>query len=110
MTSYDDGLRGLAHLTPARELPRVPRAVSPALARVEPSPGGARVGQLSPSSVWPVISLASSLASAYHGVRRNRGSVGWGLGWGLLGALFPIVTPVIAVAQGYAQPLPPNEV
>ena len=53
--------------------------------------------------VWGVASTASMVASAYHGVKRNGGSAGWGVGWGLMGALFPIITPAIAIAQGYAK-------
>lgn len=50
------------------------------------------------------LSAASLGASAYHGYRRNRGSVGWAIAWGLLGGLFPIITPAVALAQGFAKP------
>jgi hypothetical protein len=50
------------------------------------------------------LSLISAFASAFHGVKRNKGSVGYGLLWGAEGALFPVVTPAIAIAQGYAKP------
>ena len=53
--------------------------------------------------VYGVLALASMAASAYHGTRRNNGSVGWGLGWGVLGMLFPVVTPAVAIAQGFGQ-------
>jgi hypothetical protein len=49
---------------------------------------------------WGVVDAASIGVSAYHGYKRNNGSVGWALGWGLLGGLFPIITPAIAFAQG----------
>lgn len=55
-------------------------------------------------AVWGALSTASMAASAYHGVKRNNGSVSSGIWWGLCGALFPVVTPVIALAQGYAEP------
>lgn len=55
------------------------------------------------SKIWGVISLLSAAASGYHGVKRNHGSVGWGLTWFALGGLFPIVTPVIAAAQGFGK-------
>lgn len=51
-----------------------------------------------------VLSALSAGASAFHGYRRNRGSIGWALGWGFLGGLFPIVTPAIAFAQGFGKP------
>jgi len=56
--------------------------------------------------IWGVLSTASFAASVYHGVKRNHGSIGWGLWWGLMGALFPVVTPVIAFAMppGFAKP------
>ncbi len=57
----------------------------------------------------PGMVVAVSVAlSAYHGVKRNNGSFGYGFLWGLGGAVFPIVTPVIAFAQGYARPVPVN--
>ena len=44
--------------------------------------------------------------SAYHGYKRNHGSIGWGIGWGILGGIgFPF-TPGIAAAQGLGKPLP----
>ncbi len=51
-----------------------------------------------------LISTAGMAVSAYHGYKRNRGSIGWTIGWALLGGAFPIITPVVAVAQGYAKP------
>ena len=54
--------------------------------------------------VWGVASTVSMIASAYHGVKRNDGSAGYGVLWGTAGALFPIITPAIALAQGYAKP------
>ena len=55
-------------------------------------------------AVWGVASTVSMAVSAYHGVKRNRGSVGSGIAWGAAGAMFPIITPAIALAQGYAKP------
>lgn len=54
--------------------------------------------------VYYVAALASGAVSAYHGVKRNNGSVGWGVGWFILGSAFPVVVPVIAFAQGFAKP------
>jgi hypothetical protein len=54
-----------------------------------------------------LIRKAAVLASAYHGARRNNGSVWWGLLWALGAYVAPIygVSAVgIAVAQGFGQP------
>ena len=61
-------------------------------------------GRITKSMVFGILSIASAAASGYHGVRRNKGSIGWGLWWFALGSLFPVVTPVIALAQGFAKP------
>jgi hypothetical protein len=47
--------------------------------------------------------IASVAASAYHGSKRNGGSIGWGLWWGFVGGVFPVVTPAIAAAQGFGE-------
>jgi hypothetical protein len=54
--------------------------------------------------IYSIVSVASAIASGYHGVKRNRGSVGWGLVWFILGGAFPVLTPTIAVAQGFGKP------
>lgn len=54
--------------------------------------------------VWQAASLAGTGLGAYHGYKRNRGSVGWAIGWALLGGIFPIITIPVAFAQGYAKP------
>ena len=54
--------------------------------------------------VWGSLVVISSGASAYHGYKRNRGSVGAAVGWGLLGGIFPIITPAVALAQGFGKP------
>lgn len=73
---------------------------------------GGRLGAISDYTVptWlKIISALSAGASAYHGYRRHsRGEhpVLWAIGWSLLGGLFPVVVPAIAMAQGFAEPLP----
>jgi hypothetical protein len=42
--------------------------------------------------------------SAYHGLKRNRGSIGYAVLWGIMGATFPVLVPVIAFGQGFAEP------
>jgi hypothetical protein len=50
------------------------------------------------------IALAGAGAGAFHGYRRNRGSIGWALAWAALGGLFPLVTTGVAIAQGFGKP------
>ena len=58
-----------------------------------------------------IVRKASALASAYHGAKRNNGSVLWGLLWGFAGYIAPfygLLVPAIGVAQGFAQAKPRN--
>lgn len=50
------------------------------------------------------VSTASMALSAYHGLKRNRGSIGYAVLWGIMGATFPVLVPVIAFGQGFAEP------
>lgn len=50
-----------------------------------------------------VLATASAFASGYHGVKRHRGSIGWGLWWFAMGGLFPVITPAFAAFQGFAK-------
>lgn len=54
------------------------------------------------STIYGVLTLASSAASAFHGYRRNN-SIGWGLLWGVAGMIFPVTAPAIALAQGFGK-------
>lgn len=65
------------------------------------------VGALSSDATvafWQLASAASIGLSAYHGYKRNNGSLGWALGWGVLGGIFPIITPAVAFAEGFGKP------
>lgn len=55
------------------------------------------------STVWTVLRMVSVGLSAYHGVKRNNGSLGWGLWWGFAGGLAPVITPAFAFAQGFGK-------
>ena len=50
--------------------------------------------------LWGAAAAASIGVGVYHGMKRNGGSIGWGVWWGFMGALFPVITPAVAVAQG----------
>ena len=53
----------------------------------------------------------SALAAGYHGVRRNNGSIFWGLVWALAAFVSPVngvLVPAFGVAQGFAQAKPRN--
>jgi len=54
--------------------------------------------------IFKIASLVSALACGYHGVRRNNGSIGWGLWWSFAGGMFPILVPVLALGQGFGRP------
>lgn len=56
------------------------------------------------SALWTVGAMVSGPFCAYHGYKRNNGSIGWAIGWYLLSGFFPI-TPVVAYAQGFAKPI-----
>lgn len=51
----------------------------------------------------PIVPKAAMVMAAYHGLRRNNGSLVWGAIWGLAGHLLPLLVPALAVAQGYAR-------
>lgn len=58
------------------------------------------------SWIWGALTLASAGASAFHGTRRNNGSIFWGGVWFLGGLLFPAITPAIALGQGFTKVKP----
>jgi hypothetical protein len=62
------------------------------------------------ASVSPVMTIyrfagmAAGAALAYHGLKRNSGSVGWALAWAVLGGFVWPAALGIAYAQGFARP------
>lgn len=77
-----------------------PTAWVPTMPQLEGPWAIARGTDLPIPSKWKAgIILASAGISAFHGTRRNGGSIFWGAVWFVLGAVFPVVTPVVAVAQ-----------
>lgn len=63
----------------------------------------ARGQELIPSSWRTPIKFGSAAASAFHGVRRNGGSIFWGVWWFIMGAVFPTITPIVGAAQGFGR-------
>jgi hypothetical protein len=63
-------------------------------------PTGALIG------AWWSLSTVSGLLSAYHGLKRSGGNLGWALAWFLAGSALPVVVPLVAFSQGYAKPAP----
>lgn len=63
-------------------------------------------GKITKNTIYGALAVLSAAASGYHGIKRNHGSIGWGLWWFFMGGLFPIVTPVVALARkpGFAKP------
>jgi hypothetical protein len=55
-------------------------------------------------AVWSALSLAGASFGAYHGYKRNNGSVGWAIGWFLLGGIAPVITIPVSIAQGFGKP------
>lgn len=56
-----------------------------------------------------LVRKASALAAAYHGVKRNNGSIFWGVIWAAAALVTPfygVFVPVWAAGQGFAQARP----
>lgn len=47
--------------------------------------------------------VVAGALSAWHGVKRHRGSALWGAVWFAGGYAFPLLTPVLSLAQGYGK-------
>lgn len=86
-----------------------PRPMAPVevqnLRPVAPS-GLATTDQAAVTPLAVGLSLAGAALGAWHFTKRHRGSAGWGFFGAVAGAMFPVVVPVIAVAQGFGEPLP----
>lgn len=54
-------------------------------------------------AVKGVLTLAAAGAAAFHGYRRNRGSIGWSIGWFLAALVAPVITTAVGFAQGYGK-------
>jgi hypothetical protein len=62
-----------------------------------------------PVDTGRLIRRVSALAAGYHGVRRNNGSIFWGLVWALAAFVSPLygtLVPAFAMAQGFGEARP----
>lgn len=75
----------------------VPRALNTTPA-APPAAGGSTLSTLN-----TILSYGGMVAGAYHGYKRNNGSIGWAIGWAILGGMWPIAIPIMLV-QGFAKP------
>lgn len=55
-------------------------------------------------TVWGLAGTAAAVALAYHGYRRNHGSIGWALAWAVVGGVSWPIALGIAWAQGFGRP------
>lgn len=73
--------------------------ITPPIIRVGQQGGG--MGEMTTTDlILTAGQLAGVTLGAYHGYKRNSGSVGMAIGWSLLGGLFWPVTIPIMLAQG----------
>jgi hypothetical protein len=54
-------------------------------------------------TVYEVAGVAGAAAGAYHGYKRNNGSVGWAIGWFFFGSLVPWLALPIMFAEGFGK-------
>lgn len=92
--SYLSGLRGLGHLSAEPVTPDEP---------VTPLVDSSKITK---DTIIGLLVTASAVVSGYHGIKRNHGSIGWGIAWFLMGGIFPVFTPIVAFARkpGFAKP------
>jgi hypothetical protein len=57
-------------------------------------------------TLWRLISMATSVALAYHGYRRNHGSILWAFVWAGAGGIVAPIGLGLAFAQGFGKPAP----
>jgi hypothetical protein len=54
-------------------------------------------------TVYEVAGVAGAAAGAYHGYKRNNGSVGWAIGWFVFGSFLPWLALPIMFAEGFGK-------
>lgn len=116
--AYDVPLPGAPEIVAGYESP-APGAAVVHLGGYMPEGAARAYGQTTlsadqPASMMPsgsTIRRVAALASVYHGMKRNNGSIMWGLLWGLAAFISPangLIVPVIGVVQGFGQAKPKN--
>ena len=53
---------------------------------------------------YSLLSITGAATGAYHGYKRNNGSVGWAIGWSIFGGLLPMLSIPIELAEGFGKP------
>lgn len=56
------------------------------------------------STLWLIAGIAGGALGAYHGYKRNHGSVGWAIGWSIFGSLMPFFSIPLSLAEGFGKP------
>lgn len=60
-------------------------------------------GRWNLTAIKGVLTVIAAGAAAFHGYRRNKGSIVWGTVWFLSGLVVPVITSAFALAQGYGR-------
>jgi hypothetical protein len=55
-------------------------------------------------TIWTVAGVAGAALGAYHGYKRNHGSVGWAIGWSIFGSFLPFFSIPLSLAEGFGKP------
>jgi hypothetical protein len=53
--------------------------------------------------VMEVAGTVGAFAGAYHGYKRNGGSVGWAIGWFFFGGFLPIIALPVMLVEGFGE-------
>ncbi len=80
--------------------PAAQPAAAPANDTSAPTSSGPSFGTL----VWSAVGVISGALAAYHGGRRNHGSLWQTVKWGFLGGIAPVPVLPYAFVQGFAKP------
>jgi hypothetical protein len=60
-------------------------------------------GKWNVSAIKNVLTVAAAGAAAFHGYRRNRGSIGWSIAWFFSALVAPVITTAVAFAMGFGR-------
>lgn len=60
-------------------------------------------GKWNAALIKNVLTVVAAGAAAFHGYRRNRGSIGWSVAWFATALVFPVISTAVAFAQGFGR-------